>query len=214
MQNMPAHGALDLIGRTPMLEVTGLDTGPCDLYLKLETQTRRSIKDRIALLHDRGGRDGREASPAARSSRRPPATPGWGWRWSAAKGYKLVLVVPDKMSREKVQHLRALGAEVRMTRSDVGKGHPEYYQDMARGDRREHARRVLRQPVQQPGQSAGPRNDHRAGDLGADGRRHRRGRGRRRLRRHADRASAATSQASSPKTRWCWPIRSARYWRR
>ena len=42
-----------------------------------------------------------------------------------------MLVVPDKMSREKIQHLRALGAEVRMTRSDVGKGHPEYYQDMA-----------------------------------------------------------------------------------
>ena len=47
------------------------------------------------------------------------------------KGYRIVLVVPDKMSREKIQHLRALGAEVRMTRSDVGKGHPEYYQDMA-----------------------------------------------------------------------------------
>src|SRR5262245_828849 len=47
------------------------------------------------------------------------------------KGYRLVLVVPDKMSREKIQHLRALGAEVRMTRSDVGKGHAEYYQDMA-----------------------------------------------------------------------------------
>src|SRR5918911_634962 len=30
-----------------------------------------------------------------------------------------------------IEHLRALGAEVRMTRSDVGKGHPEYYQDMA-----------------------------------------------------------------------------------
>src|SRR5664279_1672125 len=47
------------------------------------------------------------------------------------KGYRLVLFVPDKMSREKVHHLRALGAEVRMTRSDVGKGHPEYYQDYA-----------------------------------------------------------------------------------
>src|SRR4029077_11628342 len=47
------------------------------------------------------------------------------------KGYRLVLIVPDKMSREKIQHLRALGADVRMTRSDVGKGHPEYYQDMA-----------------------------------------------------------------------------------
>ena len=47
------------------------------------------------------------------------------------KGYKLLLVVPDKMAREKIQHLRAMGVDVRITRSDVGKGHPEYYQDMA-----------------------------------------------------------------------------------
>jgi cystathionine beta-synthase len=47
------------------------------------------------------------------------------------KGYHLLLVVPDKMAREKIQHLRALGVDVRITRSDVGKGHPEYYQDMA-----------------------------------------------------------------------------------
>ena len=50
---------------------------------------------------------------------------------AARKGYRLVLVIPDKMSREKVFHLRALGAEVVMTRSDVGRGHPQYYQDLA-----------------------------------------------------------------------------------
>ena len=48
------------------------------------------------------------------------------------KGYQLKLVIPDKMSAEKIYHLRALGAEVMMTRSDVEKGHPEYYQDRAR----------------------------------------------------------------------------------
>ena len=42
-----------------------------------------------------------------------------------------MLVIPDKMSREKVFHLQALGAEVVMTRSDVGRGHPQYYQDLA-----------------------------------------------------------------------------------
>ena len=47
-----------------------------------------------------------------------------------AKGYRVLLVIPDKMSAEKVLHLKALGAEIRMTRSDVNKGHPEYYQDM------------------------------------------------------------------------------------
>ncbi len=35
------------------------------------------------------------------------------------------------MSQEKINHLKALGAEVVMTRSDVGRGHPAYYQDMA-----------------------------------------------------------------------------------
>jgi cystathionine beta-synthase len=47
------------------------------------------------------------------------------------KGYRLLIVVPDKMSQEKIFHLRAMGAEVVMTRSDVTKGHPEYYQDRA-----------------------------------------------------------------------------------
>src|SRR5438105_11219458 len=50
---------------------------------------------------------------------------------ASRKGYRLVLVIPDKMSQEKIFHLKAMGAEVVITRSDVGKGHPEYYQDMA-----------------------------------------------------------------------------------
>ena len=75
---------------------------------------------------------------------------------AAQKGYRLILVIPDKMSQEKIFHLRALGAEVRMTRSDVGKGHPEYYQDMAERIA-PRSRRLLRQPVRQPRQSAGPR---------------------------------------------------------
>ncbi|MGO4777721.1 PLP-dependent cysteine synthase family protein, partial [Lysobacter sp. 2RAB21] len=47
------------------------------------------------------------------------------------KGYKLLLVVPDKMSREKIFNLKAMGAQVVLTRSDVAKGHPDYYQDLA-----------------------------------------------------------------------------------
>ena len=47
------------------------------------------------------------------------------------KGYQLTLVIPDKMSQERVTHRRALGAKVVMTRSDVEKGHPAYYQDLA-----------------------------------------------------------------------------------
>ena len=51
---------------------------------------------------------------------------------AAIKGYKLILVIPDKMSREKILHLEGLGAEVRISRSDVSEGHPEHYQEVAR----------------------------------------------------------------------------------
>ena len=51
---------------------------------------------------------------------------------AAQKGYRLILVIPDKMSREKISNLKAMGAKVVLTRSDVAKGHPEYYQDMAK----------------------------------------------------------------------------------
>jgi cystathionine beta-synthase len=47
------------------------------------------------------------------------------------KGYRIVLVVPDKMAREKVLQCKAMGAEVVLTRSDVGRGHADYYQDLA-----------------------------------------------------------------------------------
>jgi cystathionine beta-synthase len=50
---------------------------------------------------------------------------------ASQKGYRLILVIPDKMAQEKILHLRALGAQVHLTRSDVGKGHPEHYQDLA-----------------------------------------------------------------------------------
>src|SRR3546814_14824432 len=50
---------------------------------------------------------------------------------ASQKGYKLILVIPDKMAQEKILHLRALGADCRITRSDVGKGHADYYQDVA-----------------------------------------------------------------------------------
>ena len=54
-------GILDLIGNTPVLELTHLDTGPCRLWVKLESQNPGgSIKDRIALsMIEAAERDGR-----------------------------------------------------------------------------------------------------------------------------------------------------------
>ncbi|MBV59887.1 MAG: cystathionine beta-synthase [Nevskiales bacterium] len=127
------RSVLDQIGRTPMLEVQGFDTGPCRLFVKLENQNPTgSIKDRIGLsLVAAAERDGLIA-PGGTLIEATAGNTGLGLALVAAqKGYKLLLVVPDKMAQEKIFHLKALGADVRITRSDVGKGHPEYYQDIA-----------------------------------------------------------------------------------
>ena len=129
----PVGSALDLIGSTPMLELKALDTGPCRLFLKLENQNPGgSIKDRIALsMIEAAERDG-SLKPGGVIIEATAGNTGLGLAQVAVpKGYRLILVVPDKMAREKILHLRALGVEVRLTRSDVGKGHPDYYQDIA-----------------------------------------------------------------------------------
>jgi cystathionine beta-synthase len=128
-----ARSALELIGNTPMIELTRFDTGSCRLFAKLENQNPGgSIKDRIGLsMIEAAEREGRIA-PGATIIEATAGNTGLGLAQAGVlKGYHVLLVVPDKMAREKIQHLRALGAEVRITRSDVGKGHPDYYQDQA-----------------------------------------------------------------------------------
>jgi cystathionine beta-synthase len=125
--------ALEMIGNTPMLAAQRLDTGPCELFLKLENQNPGgSIKDRIGLyLIGAAERDGR-IKPGGTLIEATAGNTGLGLALVAAlKGYRLTLVIPDKMSQEKIFHLKAMGADVVMTRSDVHKGHPEYYQDYA-----------------------------------------------------------------------------------
>ena len=121
------------IGETPLVEVTQLDTGPCHLFLKLENQNPTgSIKDRIALsMIEAAEREG-QLEPGGTVIEATAGNTGLGLALVAgAKGYRVVLVIPDKMSQEKISHVRALGAEVVLTRSDVTRGHPEYYQDVA-----------------------------------------------------------------------------------
>ena len=124
---------LDMIGNTPMIEVTKFDTGKCRLFLKLENQNPGgSIKDRIGLsMIEAAEKDG-SIKPGGTLIEATAGNTGLGLALVARqKGYKLILVIPDKMSQEKIFNLQAMGAEVRLVRSDVGKGHPEYYQDTA-----------------------------------------------------------------------------------
>ena len=123
---------LDMVGKTPMLEVTHIDTGPCRLFLKLELMNPGgSIKDRIGISMIEEAEKRGDIKPGDTLVEATAGNTGIGLALVAAqKGYSLILVLPDKMSQEKIFNLRAMGAEVVLTRSDVGRGHPEYYQDV------------------------------------------------------------------------------------
>ncbi|MFK7886581.1 MAG: pyridoxal-phosphate dependent enzyme [Gammaproteobacteria bacterium] len=125
---------LDMVGRTPMLRVNNIDTGPCELYLKLELMNPGgSIKDRIGISMIGRAEERGDIKPGDTLIEATAGNTGLGLALVAAqRGYKLILVLPDKMSQEKIFNLRAMGAEIVLTRSDVGRGHPEYYQDLAR----------------------------------------------------------------------------------
>src|SRR3979490_213000 len=124
---------LELIGHTPLVEVKRRDAGLCRLFLKLENQNPGgSIKDRIALSMIAAAESEGRIKPGDLVVEATAGNTGLGLALVAAqKGYRLLIVVPDKMSQEKIFHLKAMGAEVVLTRSDVTKGHPEYYQDLA-----------------------------------------------------------------------------------
>ncbi|MEX1993960.1 MAG: cystathionine beta-synthase [Steroidobacteraceae bacterium] len=130
---MKVYGnVLDMVGRTPMMKMSRLETGECELYLKLELMNPAgSIKDRIGVsMIEEAERRG-DLKPGGTIIEATAGNTGLGLALVAAqKGYRVVLVLPDKMSQEKIFNLRAMGAEVVLTRSDVEKGHPEYYQDL------------------------------------------------------------------------------------
>lgn len=131
---MAIHSSvLELIGDSPIVQARRLDTGPCTLYLKLESANPGgSIKDRIGMSMIEAAEKRGDLKPGATLVEGTAGNTGIGLALVAQqKGYKLILVVPDKMSREKIFNLKAMGAEVILTRSDVAKGHPEYYQDLA-----------------------------------------------------------------------------------
>jgi cystathionine beta-synthase len=130
---MVFNDILELIGHTPVVEVKSFDIDPCRLFLKLENMNPSgAIKDRIGLSMIEAAEQQGKLKKGYTIIEATAGNTGLGLALVAArKGYRLLLVIPDKMSQEKIACLKAMGAEIVMTRSDVEKGHPEYYQDYA-----------------------------------------------------------------------------------
>src|SRR5882757_1602176 len=110
---------IDLIGETPLVAVTRLDTGPCKLFLKLESANPSgSVKDRPARAMIEAAEAEGRLRPGGTIVEATAGNTGLGLALvGARKGYRIILVVPDKMAREKILHCKAMGADVVLTRS-------------------------------------------------------------------------------------------------
>lgn len=107
----------DLIGNTPLLAVTGLDGQQARLLLKLEYfNPGGSVKDRVARAMIEDAERNGVLTPGATIIEPTSGNTGVGLAWvGAAKGYKVILTMPDTMSVERRNLLKAYGAQLELT---------------------------------------------------------------------------------------------------
>jgi cystathionine beta-synthase len=121
---------LETIGNTPMVKLNKIVKDiPCDVYAKVETfNPGNSIKDRMAIkMVEDAEKDGR-LKPGGTIIEGTSGNTGMGLAIAAViKGYKCIFTTTDKQSKEKVDALRAFGAEVIVCPTDVDPEDPRSY---------------------------------------------------------------------------------------
>ncbi len=112
----------DLVGHTPLLELTGLPGQQARLLLKLEYfNPGGSVKDRIALAMIEDAEERGLLSPGATIIEPTSGNTGVGLAWvGASKGYRVILTMPDTMSVERRNLLKAYGAQLELTPGTEG----------------------------------------------------------------------------------------------
>ena len=107
----------ELIGRTPLLRVSGLEGQKADIVVKLEYfNPGGSVKDRIALAMIEDAEQKGILKPGATIIEPTSGNTGVGLAWvGTARGYKVILTMPDTMSQERRSLLKALGAKLELT---------------------------------------------------------------------------------------------------
>lgn len=126
---------LDTIGNTPLVRLnTIVPPGAATVYAKCEFMNPAgSIKDRMAWHIIRRAEEEGLLKPGGTIVENTSGNTGMGAAMAAAaRGYHAVFTMPDKMSREKIDGLRAFGAEVIITATDVPGDSPEHYVNVAK----------------------------------------------------------------------------------
>jgi cystathionine beta-synthase len=144
---------LQAIGSTPLVQLTRIGRGlPCPLYAKVEFfNPGGSIKDRIAVRIIEEAENSGRLKPGGTVVESTSGNTGMGLAIACAKkGYKSVFVMPDKMSQEKIQLLRAFGAKVVITPTSVTPDDPRSYYSVAKKIVRETPNAILANQYHNP----------------------------------------------------------------
>lgn len=131
---------LQTIGNTPLVKLNNVAKGiTANIYAKLEfLNPGGSVKDRMALYIIRDAEKRGLLKPGGKIVENTSGNTGFGVAMVAAvKGYKTIFTIPDKMSEEKINTLKVLGAEVIVTKTDVPPDSPESYYEIAKKIARE-----------------------------------------------------------------------------
>ncbi|HSV49074.1 MAG TPA: pyridoxal-phosphate dependent enzyme, partial [Candidatus Acidoferrales bacterium] len=130
MKTTPKTSIIQLIGQTPILKLTKITNNQqTNIYAKLEfLNPGGSIKDRIGISMIEAAEAQGLIKPGYTIVEPTSGNTGLGLAMAAiAKGYKMIFTLPDKMSKEKIDLLRAFGAKVIVTPTNVAPNHPANY---------------------------------------------------------------------------------------
>ncbi len=126
-----AQDILDLVGQTPLVRLNRMvdESTMARVLVKMEQlNPAGSVKDRMAVHMLRRAEEHDLIGPGSTIVESTSGNTGLGLAMACAvKGYRCVFTMPDKMSKEKIEMLKAYGAEVVITRTDLEHDHPESY---------------------------------------------------------------------------------------
>ena len=129
------QSVLDLVGNTPLVKLNNIiEPDMATIFAKMETlNPTGSVKDRMAINMVKRAEETGLLKPGGTIVESTSGNTGLGLAMAAAaKGYRCIFTIPDKMSQEKIDMLKAFGAEVIVTPTDLDHHHPDSYVEVAK----------------------------------------------------------------------------------